>query len=351
MTYNRALWLADALAAEGCRVVTYDGWEDRGRPASSGDFAPYAVLLHHTGTPTSMSNPHPTLSMCVHGRPDLSGPLCHVLIGYDGVCHVIAAGRANHAGECNGNGPLTPGDGNAQMIGFELDYSGSQAVGTAQADAAIRGAAAVLRHFHRDAAYCRGHKETSTSGKWDPGRYGPDSSAYDMNEIRRYVAEQLARRPGESGEGEDMTAWARLTMTDDQSIGSDQTAVIAYDHAASDDSGMWGSADYWPAALRPPDGYTVGHFQARFRVAGGNAGGRVSVALRYDSVDGDEPGGETLEADFYMGADGGGVIVYDALTGCGHGRRYRVSVHNRTGRGITLRNGADYKLAAYRNAG
>jgi hypothetical protein len=121
-----------------------------------------------------------------------------VVIGYDGVCHVIAAGRANHGGECNGNGPTSSGDANAQLIGFEMDYSGSQPVSDAQGDAAVRAAAAVLRHFDQDATYCRGHKETSTTGKWDPGRNGSSDPAYRMDEVRGYIADRLA------GEEDDM---------------------------------------------------------------------------------------------------------------------------------------------------
>lgn len=207
MAYVWLTWLADELRAEGCKVREYDGWKSRGRPASTGSFNPYAVLQHHTGTKTSYSNPAPTLSMCVHGRSDLPGPLCQVMIGYDGTCHVIAAGRANHAGECNGNGPTSPGDGNAQMVGFELDYSGSQPVSPEQADAAVRAAAAVLRRFGRDGSYCRGHKETSSTGKWDPGRNGSSDPAYDMGVVRGYINDRLA---GGSGD-DDMPEYVSLS--------------------------------------------------------------------------------------------------------------------------------------------
>lgn len=191
MTYVSLLWLADELRAEGCDVREYDGWKNRGRPPSTGSFDPYAVLLHHTGTKTNKGNPNPSLSTCVHGRSDLPGPLCQILIGYDGVCHVIAAGRANHAGECNGNGPTSSGDGNAQLVGIEIDYSGSQPVSAVQGDAVIRATAAILRRFGRDASYCRGHKETSVTGKWDPGRDGSSSPAYVMGEVRPLVADRL----------------------------------------------------------------------------------------------------------------------------------------------------------------
>jgi hypothetical protein len=130
------------------------------------------------------------------------------MIGYDGVCHVIAAGRANHGGECNGNGPTSPGDANAQLIGFELDYSGSQPVSQEQGDAAVRAAAAVLRHFRKDESYCRGHKETSTTGKWDPGRNGSGDPAYRMDEVRGYIRDRLA---GGGGEDDDMPEYVSLS--------------------------------------------------------------------------------------------------------------------------------------------
>src|SRR3954469_21269165 len=192
MAYVWLTWLADALRKEGCNVSEYKGWKDRGRPSSTGAFSPYAALIHHTGTKTSYANPNPTLATCVNGRSDLPGPLCHVLIGYDGVCHVIAAGRANHAGECNGNGPTSSGDGNAQMIGFELDYSGSQAVSDAQADATSRASAAVLKKFKRDQTYCRGQKKPPPTGKGAPGRNGSSAPAYDMNDVRARIATRLS---------------------------------------------------------------------------------------------------------------------------------------------------------------
>ena len=100
-------WLADALRKEGCKVKECSGWKNAGRPASTGGFNPYGVLWHHTAGPKAgPNNPAPSLQTVIHGRPDLPGPLAHVLIGWDGTCHVVAAGRANHAGECNGFGPF-----------------------------------------------------------------------------------------------------------------------------------------------------------------------------------------------------------------------------------------------------
>jgi hypothetical protein len=174
---ERLTWLPDALRAEGCRVVLVDGWASRGRP---GTFDPFAVLWHHTGTKASASNPNPTLGVCIRGRSDLPGPLCQVLIGYDGTCHVIAAGRANHAGTCNGTGPTHQGDGNTQMVGFEIDYDGSQQMSGVQYEASIRAAAAVVKHYSKDHRHCLGHKETSVTGKWDPGGYSMDTMRDDV---------------------------------------------------------------------------------------------------------------------------------------------------------------------------
>lgn len=176
-------YLADVLRAEGCKVSETSGWTSRGRP---GAYAPFAVLNHHTATASaSYANPAPTLNMCINGRSDLPGPLCQVMIGYDGTCHIIAAGRANHAGSARSSPPIPAGDGNAMMVGFEWDYSGTAPPSPEQYAAAILANAAVLRRMIRDGTYSKGHRETSTEGKIDP--YG-----VDLDQFRREVAAQIA---------------------------------------------------------------------------------------------------------------------------------------------------------------
>lgn len=185
MTYLWCTWLADALRAEGCNVVEEDGWKSRGRPSSAGGFDPYGVLHHHTGTKASASNPHPTLGLIINGRSDLPGPLAQALIGYDGTVHLVAAGRANHAGPCNGYGPFYDGDGNSQLIGWEIDYDGTQPISDAQLEAATRASAAVLKRLERTEHYAAIHQETSSSGKWDTGGVSGD-------EWRSRIRDQLA---------------------------------------------------------------------------------------------------------------------------------------------------------------
>jgi hypothetical protein len=185
MSYVWLSWLADDLRREGCTVVECDGWESRGRPASAGAFDPYGVLWHHTGTTTSDTNTHPTLNLIINGRSDLPGPLAQAMIGYDGTVYVVAAGRANHAGGCNGYGPFYDGDGNAQMVGWEIDYDGTQHMSAAQQDAATRASAAVLRRLDRDQNYAARHEETSSTGKWDTGHVTGD-------QLRGLIHTQLA---------------------------------------------------------------------------------------------------------------------------------------------------------------
>ena len=179
-------YLADVLRAEGCRVVEQAGWQSRGRP---GSYAPFGVLNHHTATASaSYANPNPTLNLCINGRSDLPGPLCQVMIGYDGTCFIIAAGRANHAGQARNTPPIPAGDGNAMLVGFEWDYSGTAPPSPEQYQAAILANAAVLRRMARDSSYSKGHLETSVEGKIDP--YG-----VDLNRFRSEVAARIKGGP------------------------------------------------------------------------------------------------------------------------------------------------------------
>ncbi|MEB3372248.1 peptidoglycan recognition protein family protein [Saccharopolyspora mangrovi] len=155
------------------------------------------MLQHHTATRTTPQNPAPTLNMCINGRPDLDGPLCQALIGLDGSIHLVAAGRANHAGEAKASGPMpAAGSGNDIYIGFEWDYQGvEQHPSREQYDAAVRATAAVLRHLRVPAEHTRGHKETTTTGKIDPGNV-------DLNQFRAHVAaamNQPAPQPNPPG--------------------------------------------------------------------------------------------------------------------------------------------------------
>ncbi|GAA2349537.1 hypothetical protein GCM10009854_28920 [Saccharopolyspora halophila] len=172
-------WLADVLRAEGLAVVETGGWRER--TASGEQPAPIGVLEHHTATPASYEDPAPSVRLCIDGRSDLPGPLCHAVIGFDGVVHLIAAGRAHHAGEAKASGPNPAGDGNTLYVGFEWDYQGvEQGPSPEQYGAAITATHAVLRHLGLPVEAARGHKETSVTGKIDPGHVDMDRFRADL---------------------------------------------------------------------------------------------------------------------------------------------------------------------------
>ena len=176
------IWLADVLRRAGVAVVEEGNWQARG---VAGSFAPIGVLWHHTAATSSPGNPAPALGICINGRQDLQGPLCHALVDYNGVFHVISANRANHAGASGGSGPIPSGDGNTMLVGWEIDYNGvSQSMTAAQYSASVRATAAVLRALGKDANHARGHRETSTTGKIDPG-------GIDLNAMRADVARRM----------------------------------------------------------------------------------------------------------------------------------------------------------------
>lgn len=113
----RDIEIAARLRAAGLKVVEEPGWQTRGADR----FDPQGLVLHHTAG--AARGTVPSLAVCTHGRADLAGPLCHVLIGRDGTCHVIAAGRANHAGAGSWNQLA----GNRSVYGIEVENVGTAA--------------------------------------------------------------------------------------------------------------------------------------------------------------------------------------------------------------------------------
>ncbi|GAA5150252.1 peptidoglycan-binding domain-containing protein [Nocardioides marinquilinus] len=179
----RISWLGDVLRGAGLSVVEEGDWLNR---SAGSTFEPIGVLWHHTAAPSSSANPAPALNVCINGRSDLPGPLCHALVDYFGVFHLISANRANHAGNARASGPIPAGSGNTMLVGWEIDYAGDggggqvQEMTQAQYDASVTATAAVLNQLGRDASYARGHRETSTTGKIDPSFIDLDSMRADV---------------------------------------------------------------------------------------------------------------------------------------------------------------------------
>jgi hypothetical protein len=205
-----ATWLADALRAQpGLKVVEHDGWKTRSRPFTfDGSFG---VLFHHTASNRAGGN-EPSLGSCINGRPDLPGPLCHVMIGRDGTAHVIAAGYANHAGF---GGPLwnVPKDsGNKYLMGVEVENDGLDEPWTDTVIAACdRVFEAILKHLGRGANRCAGHKEWAPTRKIDPNH------SFDMDAYRTRLAGSMEGK-AVSAEEEDEMDWRVYASTWDKCV-------------------------------------------------------------------------------------------------------------------------------------
>jgi N-acetyl-anhydromuramyl-L-alanine amidase AmpD len=177
-------WLAEVLEDAGLKVAEQPGWRTRGH----GDVGTIrGVMCHHTaGPPNGIM---PSLGIVTNGRPDLPGPLAQLCLGRDGTFFVVAAGRANHAGQGNWQGITT---GNSSFIGIEAENTGHTSGPQAdpwpavQLDAYRRGVAALLKKIGADEAMCCGHKEYALPAgrKSDP--------TFDMSEFREQVAAIMA---------------------------------------------------------------------------------------------------------------------------------------------------------------
>lgn len=173
-------WLPDVLRAAGLTVIEEPGWQTRGHGDMSAH--PQGVLCHHTACAKSGAD-IPSLETVIHGRPDLSGPLCNLLLGRRGIYHMIAAGRAYHAGKGDMEG-IPENTGNTFLIGIEAENDGlpDEAWAEPELEAYAKGCAAILKHLKLGAERCVGHREYATphGRKVDP--------SFDLNAFRLRVA-------------------------------------------------------------------------------------------------------------------------------------------------------------------
>lgn len=191
----------NALRAEGLTVVEVGSWKTHTRTASGRPWGPVnGVLIHHTVTNGTQN----TVALCRTGYTALPGPLCHGMIGKDGVVYLVGYGRTNHAGggdpkvldqviaENYDTAPSKPTkgnldgvDGNARFYGFECENlgDGKDPWPTKQIDSIIRAAAAVCRAHGWTAKSTIGHHE------WSDDKVDP--KGYTMASIRTRIAERL----------------------------------------------------------------------------------------------------------------------------------------------------------------
>lgn len=185
MTYKRLpANLPSILRAAGLTVVEVDGWQTRGRPASTGGFNAVGVLCHHTATGPKTSNAS-VVKLLVNGRSDLPGPLCHFGLARNGTVYIISSGRANHAGKAKASGTVSAGDGNELYIGIEAfnDGVGEKWSNTQMEAYALLAAVLSVKITKNSYKTVRGHKETSVTGKIDP--------TFNMTDFRTRVAGKI----------------------------------------------------------------------------------------------------------------------------------------------------------------
>lgn len=134
----RVPWLADVLRAEGLVVIEEPGWRGRGNALTGVT----GVIGHHTAS--AQGKNCPSVRTVTFGRPDLPGPLCQVLGCRAGHVHVIADGKANHAGA--GSWPGIGG--NTNVLGFEFENDGvGEPWPTIQMNTYVRAVTAVFREL------------------------------------------------------------------------------------------------------------------------------------------------------------------------------------------------------------
>jgi hypothetical protein len=126
------------------------------------------------------------VQLCIHGRPDLAGPLCHVVLDPHGTCHLVAAGRANHAGAGGWKGL----SGNSTVFGIEAVHDGSSRTPwpEEQLAAYVVAAGALARMAGFGPGAICAHREWAPRRKVDP-------VGVDMDRFRDDVARYLRQAP------------------------------------------------------------------------------------------------------------------------------------------------------------
>ncbi|MFI2370543.1 peptidoglycan-binding protein [Streptomyces sp. NPDC018833] len=198
--------LLAALRAEGVKVVEHGGWRTHHRNQAGAWGPVVGVMIHHTVSSGTASS----VELCYNGYDGLPGPLCHGVIAKDGTVHLVANGRANHAGggdpsvlqavitETYGTCPPTPRehqgssgavDGNSRFYGFECVNlgNGTDPWPAAQLDAIERTSAALCRAHGWGAKSVIGHLEWSD--------WKSDPRGFAMPGMRDRVQKRLASAP------------------------------------------------------------------------------------------------------------------------------------------------------------
>lgn len=219
MAYVWQRWMVAEFRAAGLDVIEVAGWENRGRPASSGPFDPSGLNIHHVGATSSAKNPTPGLRVLADGRDDLPGPIAHYGTDWYGRIWLIATGRANVNG-ANRGVPNFPGrDGNRDLLGNEVFTDGRQTMPKAQREAIALSSAVVLAHYGKDPdGYLYRHADTSTTGKWDIGQLTTAQLRADVRALYPVVQEDTMSPEQERALHQAIANVARVAQSTDNGV-------------------------------------------------------------------------------------------------------------------------------------
>ena len=204
--------LAERIRRKGVEAVEIAGWTTR----SAGSYAPLGSVNHHTAG--GANGTVPSLATCIYGRSDLDGPLCNVLQSREtngtDKAYVIAAGRANHAGQGGWRGL----SGNGSVGGLEVEHVGTGPVDALRLEVSARIQAALLEApgSSRSAANCCQHSE------WTPRKVDFfDLRPWTVATFRQRVAYWIGR-----------SAEVEIELEDDQMViirnKTNKQALVAY---------------------------------------------------------------------------------------------------------------------------
>lgn len=244
MTDYPATWLASVLRAAGCRVIEESGWTTRGRPASTGTFAPRALVRHWDASPPGSHN----VSTLINGNGSAPGPLCQIWTcdgnsSHPPSVHVIAAGRANHGGEGNGWGVIPRDDANTYAVGHEIRQTVNEAWPEDQLAQVRLAEKAILDYLDASTgnALCS-HSEYAPDRKIDTTE---GSHGQDMNHERDAVADATG-----GGEVELRNYFVAVSTSGVGDLGTD-ARLIKWSNESSDQGGAHDSGTGAIYALYP----------------------------------------------------------------------------------------------------
>ena len=177
----------------GKSLLPYTGWTTRGKSV----FDPQASVNHHTAG--SANGILPSLNVLLFGRPDVPGPLCNAALDRLSRIHLIAAGKANHAGLGGWQGI----SGNSHCWGLEVEHTGSpsEAVTDEQWDAMYAWHAACCDYSGYSVNRVCQHFEWAPTRKVDFVKQITNPSAFRVN-----VARALTNKGDDSLSAEDVVA-------------------------------------------------------------------------------------------------------------------------------------------------